>query len=189
MLCQRFSGAFRKHRETIRPSSAGSAGHLRGERSRLGGENRCQRRDGRLALERAPASEHLVQQRAEREDVRAVIHRLAFRLLGRHVGHGAEDGALGGLRDSRPASSRVAVEALERRRHQLREAEIEHFDDARVGDHHVARLEIAVDDAGRVGGGQRIGDLDGVGNRRFQRKRLSGRSPHPGAGPGRAPSR
>ena len=43
------------------------------------------------SLERAPARRHLVEDRAERELVRSEVHRLAARLLGRHVADGAQD--------------------------------------------------------------------------------------------------
>jgi hypothetical protein len=39
----------------------------------------------RAAAERAPSSEHFVQEASERPDVRALIDRLAARLLGTHV--------------------------------------------------------------------------------------------------------
>ncbi len=47
----------------------------------------------RLAVEEAPAGEHLVEHDAERPDVGAAVDRSAGRLLGRHVGGGAEDDA------------------------------------------------------------------------------------------------
>jgi hypothetical protein len=53
-------------------------------------QNGCDRRDLRIASEWALAGDHLVQQDAERENVRACIDRLAFCLLGRHVGNGAQ---------------------------------------------------------------------------------------------------
>ena len=58
------------------------------ERERIRGlrmHDGVHRLERRLALKRALAGEHLVQHRAEREDVGAVIDRLAAHLLGRHV--------------------------------------------------------------------------------------------------------
>ena len=46
-----------------------------------------------VALEGRPPVEHLVEHRAEREDVGAVVDRLAAHLLRRHVADGAEHGA------------------------------------------------------------------------------------------------
>jgi hypothetical protein len=43
---------------------------------------------------------------------------------------------------------------------QLGQAEVEHLHAARLGDHHVRRLDVAVQDALVVGGGQRVGDGD-----------------------------
>ena len=48
-----------------------------------------------------------------------------------------------------------------RRLDQFREAKVEHFDDTVAADHHVGRLEVAVDDAPCVRGGERVGDRDG----------------------------
>ena len=42
---------------------------------------------------------------------------------------------------------------------ELREAEVEHLDVAVAPDHHVLRLDVAVDDPGVVRGGQRGGHL------------------------------
>jgi hypothetical protein len=44
-----------------------------------------------LAFEGPPAGEHLVEHSAEREDVGARVHHLAFQLLGRHVLQRPED--------------------------------------------------------------------------------------------------
>ena len=55
------------------------------------------------------------------------------------------------LADERPASGRV----------HLGEAEVEQLD-ARLGEHHVARLEVAMDDPLAMGAAERVGDLDAV---------------------------
>ncbi len=47
-------------------------------------------------MKRATAREHFVQDDTERPDVRAAVHGLAARLLGRHVGGRADDHAHGG---------------------------------------------------------------------------------------------
>ena len=59
----------------------------------------------------------------------------------------------------RPASGVVFAEALAGLR-QLRQAEVEHLDDAVRRHHDVAGLEVAVDDAARVRGGERVGERD-----------------------------
>jgi hypothetical protein len=45
--------------------------------------------------------------------------------------------------------------------HQLCEAEVEHLHSTILSDHHVGGLEVSVDDAACVGGGQGVGDRDG----------------------------
>ena len=61
-----------------------------------------------------------------------------------------------GDRCRRSTAARSAAPRL-RRAEQLREAPVEHVDLAEVAEHHVARLEIAVDDAARVGEVRRPG--------------------------------
>ena len=103
-------------------------------------QNRAERFDRRIALERARAAQHLVHNRAEREDVRSPIDQLAAHLLRRHVADRAEDDAgLGGRH-------------LERRsifagdRAQLRDAEVEDLHAPFFGDVDVLGLQIAVHD-------------------------------------------
>ena len=46
------------------------------------------------AWKRSPTGKHFVQHHAEGPDVRSLVHGLAARLLGRHVGRRTEEGAL-----------------------------------------------------------------------------------------------
>ena len=119
----------------------------------------------RLAPERPPRGQHLVKHDAESPDVGALVHGPAPRLLGRHVGGGAEDEArLGpgvregrGLREiRRRPGGRVAGECLG-------EPEIEDLDLALRRHLHVGGLEVAVDDALLVGFPERLGDLPRIG--------------------------
>jgi hypothetical protein len=70
-------------------------GRQRREIDRLGEDGRDDVADG-FAVEEPAAREHFVEDNAERPDVRAPVDGLAARLLGRHVGGGAENHA--GLR-------------------------------------------------------------------------------------------
>ena len=53
------------------------------------------------------------------------------------------------------------------------ETEIQHLRLSRVRDHHVARFDVAVNDAFGVSGGEGVGDLDGDGERAFQFERAT----------------
>ena len=100
-----------------------------------------------------------------------MIHRLAFGLLGRHVRDGPHDGPLNRLR-ALVQHCLAHVRGAGGAGHQLGEAEVEHLDAARVAHHHIARLEIAVDDARGVSRCQRVGDLDAACDCRVQRQRF-----------------
>ena len=66
------------------------AGQL-GDQFRLGVDDRRHRLDRCFALERAPARDHLVDDRAQRELIRAEVDRFAGHLLRRHVPGSADD--------------------------------------------------------------------------------------------------
>ena len=102
-----------------------------------------------------------MQDHPQREDIGPVVQRFALQLLGGHVGHGAHHDAVTGVKVGR----HLGVQGLLRlRRRDLGQAEIQDLDAAVRRDHHVAGLEIAVDDALVVGGGEGLGqrraDLD-----------------------------
>ncbi len=101
-----------------------------------------------LAVERPAQRQQLVEDDAERPDVGAVVDLapLGERLLGAHVVRRARD--LAGDRQA----------ALVER---LGEAEVEQPHLAAVVDHQVARLQVAVHDAGLVRGGERRRELGG----------------------------
>ncbi len=103
-----------------------------------------------LALERDVAHEHLVEHDPERVEIAGRADALAERLLGADVVGGAEHAPVGG--------EAVLLEGA-------RDAEVGHLRAAVLVDQHVLRLDVAVHDALVVGGLQRAGDLDRVGER------------------------
>jgi hypothetical protein len=110
------------------------------------------------ALERFPACDHFIEDRAEREDVGSCVHLVAFELFGRHVRQRSDDEA-----QVRLATGECT--ARWRRRGpgggaEPREAEVEQLRAARR-EHDVARLQVAMNDTLRMRNGERLGDLDG----------------------------
>ena len=103
-----------------------------------------------FALEGQAARKHLVEDDPQGPDVGSGVDVLAEELLGRHVGDGP-DGAAG------PGQAGLAGD--------LGQAEIGDPGDALLRDEDVGRLDVAVDDAVRMGGGQAVGDLGGEGER------------------------
>ena len=131
----------------------------RGDRRAV--ENRVEDDGRRARPRRLAARRHLVEHGAEGEEVGAGVERLAARLLGRHVRHGA-DGRAG----ARQVLSAIAVGSAvlpgTRRsdaRRVLGEAEVEDLGLAALRDEDVRRLDVAVHDAARVRGLEGIGDL------------------------------
>ena len=97
----------------------------------------------------------LEQHDAEREQIGAVIDRMAERLLRRHVRDRAQHHP--GHRDLRLGHLGGAAAILD----ELGEAEVEDLDQAALGAHQVRALDVAVDDAARVRLVERFGDLHG----------------------------
>ncbi len=91
-------------------------------------------------------------------DIGARVYLAAAELLGRHVGHGADDHVLPGQLVERLGCG------VGRRREQLGQPEVQDLEPPVAGHHQVGRLEIAVDDAAfvrrRQGVGQGDGDLE-----------------------------
>ena len=113
----------------------------------------------------SPARQQLVQHGAEAEDIRSHVGGFTLRLLGRHVRRSAKHRA-----GNRP---RRIVGSLGQN---LRESEVEQLRAARRH-HDVGRLEVAVQDALRVRGVQRVGHLRGDLQHLTQRHRTVQRRP------------
>ena len=119
----------------------------RGDWRRIGMEDRANQRRGVLPLERPLPGRHLVDRRAEREDVAPDVGLTAFELLGCHVGKRAEHA---------PSAVSCASCGRDRRqcgyagtRLQFREAEVKQLG-AGPSQHDVAGLEIAMDQSSPV---------------------------------------
>ena len=126
-------------------------------------ENRIERLDRRLAAKRRNAGQHLVQNHAEGEDVRAVVAAAAAHLFRRHVADRShEPPGLGRRRRQRRLVFVSGSRIRQPRRGQFGQAEVEDFYVAIAGDEKVLRLEIAMNDVALVRGGQSAGDLGGV---------------------------
>ena len=98
-----------------------------------------------------------------------MVDRVPLGLLGRHVGHGADQvpglrGAVGG------EGLGARVDGLG----ELRESEVEDFDAALAVEHHVGRLEVAMNDPFGVGAGERVGERDGDLQQFLERQAIAG---------------
>ncbi len=119
-----------------------------------------------VALERALAGQHLVEDGAQSKNVGAMVGALAAHLFRRHVADGAHHvtGSGGGM---------LLVHGLQVRMgrsqsvvlHQLGQTEVEDLDAAVIQNKNVVRLEVAMHDALLVRRGQTARDLHAVFNR------------------------
>ena len=141
------------HRE-LAQATRDYALHLRSafQGGRLIMQNGHQYRKDGGTLEGLPAGQQFVEQRAEGEDVGPRVHRLALRLLGRHVAGGAEDRP--GLR------LRGGLIALAQDLY-FGQSEIQQFDTG-LGQQDVGRLQVPMRDALLVRCGERIANLQGI---------------------------
>ncbi len=139
--------------------------HQRGEAGRFLGSHLAGQHLERGGIERTPTREHLEEHHADRVDVEARIASVVpLQALGRSVRGRAHQGAGG-------SEVLAAVDAC-RRAHQSGEAEVAELHEVAVAElrdeHHVRRLQVAVEDAPVVCSGeprQRVrGDVAGAGH-------------------------
>jgi hypothetical protein len=109
-----------------------------------------------LSLERAPPREHLVEHARKRPHVGAMVHGLTAGLLGTHVRGGTQYPSGKGVGERRVHVSPPAVAA-----DSLGDSEVQHLDHAGRRDLDVRGLQVAVDHACLVRGGDRPADLPG----------------------------
>ena len=126
-------------------------------------ENGRQRLRHGAAPERIAAGEHFVEHRAEGEDVRPVIDRLAAHLFGRHVAGRTDHRAWSRGGRAVPNRRRVVGQACN--------AEVENLDATVAGHEHILGLEIPVHDAFVVDDGEAAGDSCRVLERLARRHR------------------
>ena len=130
---------------------AGNRGFDVGSRACLLARTLHEAGDGGVGLVGSFSGKQFVEDQADAENVGALVERAAQSLLGRHVFHGADDGA--GL-----GQAGIAKRA--------RQAEVHHHDAAVLVAHDVLGLQVAMDHAFGMGGVERAADLlhhrDGV---------------------------
>src|SRR6266478_3006861 len=123
---------------------------------------RVKKRCRGLSLEWQDSCRHLVQHDAKREQVRTGVQRLTQWLLRRHGMHSSKNAArtievFRGLCDTPEG---VATETGFIPHGELCQAEVQNLRMAAFGDKNICRLNIAVNDAVRVGGVECVGDLN-----------------------------
>ncbi len=180
----RCDGLFSRQRWTTRSRCGGTA--PAGSARRILLENRGHPLDRRLAAEGGTAREHLVEHRAEREDVGAVVGGFAAHLLRGHVpGRSQHEAGAGRWRGRQVRDGRVLAGRLD----QPGQPEVEDLG-AAVGRHEdVVGLQVAVDDALRVRGRQALRDLAGQVGRRSRRRAPPRSAPPPASRLRAAPAR
>ena len=114
----------------------------------------------RVAVERPASRDHLMQQHADRKQIRSRAYGFPSQLLGRHVCDGADHlaGSCDEISRFRVGSRRRIVEAM-------RNAEVQNLQQAGGRDEEIFRLEVAMDDATAMRRVEAAGDLRSNGGR------------------------
>ena len=111
--------------------------------------------DCRLAAKWPGARQHLVKQNAGRKDIRALINLVTASLLRCGIG-----GCSVGNADFRQVGAMDRFPCFFFIFQQLRQAEIQNFHLSSGRHHHIARLDIAMNNAARMRCGQSVGNLN-----------------------------
>src|SRR5437899_2036114 len=114
------------------------------------------------------ARKHLIENGAKRKDVGTVIDGLATDLLRRHVAYCAHNDARIGIDTSR---GNVCLRLTAVRLSEFRNAEVENFYAAIIGDEDVVGFQIAMNDSFLMCGGKPVRDLARVLNHSALRQR------------------
>ena len=120
------------------------------------------------AHERSSAGEALEQDAAERKQIASPIQRLLLNLFGGHVGRRADNPVR--LRQARDCC--VARGGVCRGNH-LGDAKVQELGLTLWRQHHVLRLQIAMDDVAAMSGSERVGDLSRDAQRVGKRQRAT----------------
>jgi hypothetical protein len=138
-------------------------GGLQGEERRLGPvQEMIEDCRSRIALKRRSPCRHFEEHDSQRKQIRARIERPPEGLFRRHVPGCSDRTSPAALLCCGRRPLRVpGGDRLE----ELRHTEVENLDALVVGNHDVARLQIAVHDSDRVGTGQRVSHLSGERDR------------------------
>ena len=172
-LCTRCAGDLASRRWISGSTAGGTSVRERGEREAPDVDVRREHVAGALADERRPAAAQLEHDAAERVEIGAMIDRDAAALLRRHVRRRPHHRA--GLRHVHAVADVVAGELGDPEVEQLDPLAARHL---RIGHQEdVVGLEIAMDDALGVRGGQRAGDLPRDRERRRPAKPAARRPP------------
>ena len=126
-------------------------GRWRRELRRLISQYRRRQSDGVVARKRTPSADHLEDDHAERVEIGAAVDVAREILFGRGVAGRADQ--------AHADSAWHAHRHVRARRHEPRDAEVQHLRAAVGAQHHVRRLQVAMNHALRVRGRQRIRQL------------------------------